>query len=114
MAEYGGNQALTDWNNFHNYVMANDMTDPAIWDNVTSQLDVNSLADYIIVNSVTVCSDWLNYNTGWWRGLDSSGTHKKWAIYCGIMMQLLGSMSITPAFRIQAHMLLFVRRAGSR
>ena len=77
-AEYGGNQALTDWNNFHNYVMANDMTDPAIWDNVTSQLDVNSLADYIIVNSVTVCSDWLNYNTGWWRGLDSSGTHKKW------------------------------------
>lgn len=77
-AEYGGNQALNDWNTFHNYVMANDMTNPTIWDNVTSQLDVNSLADYVIVNSITVCSDWLNYNTGWWRGLDSSGTHKKW------------------------------------
>ena len=54
------------------------MNDPAVWDNITSKLDVKSLVDYVLVNSITVCSDWLNYNTGWWRGLDSSGTHKKW------------------------------------
>lgn len=77
-AEYGGNQALTDWSTFHNFVMTGNMNNPVTWNTVTSQLDVNSLADYIIVNSITVCSDWLNYNTGWWRGLDSSGTHKKW------------------------------------
>lgn len=77
-AQYGGNQALTDWSTFHNFVMTGNMNNPVTWNTVTSQLDVNSLADYIIVNSITVCSDWLNYNTGWWRGLDSSGTHKKW------------------------------------
>ncbi|MBL4577137.1 MAG: CotH kinase family protein, partial [Flavobacteriales bacterium] len=26
----------------------------------------------------SVASDWLNYNTGWWRGMDPLGDHKKW------------------------------------
>lgn len=77
-AEYGGPQALADWNQLHTWVMTHDMTIPAVWDTVTSKIDVYSLVDYVIVNSVSVCSDWLNYNTGWWRGLDSAGTHKKW------------------------------------
>ncbi|MFN8166583.1 MAG: CotH kinase family protein [Bacteroidia bacterium] len=77
-AEYGGNQALTDWNAFHAYVMGHNMTNPADWDYVTRNLDVKSLADYVIVNSICVTSDWLNYNTGWWRGTDSTGSHKKW------------------------------------
>lgn len=77
-AEYGGNQALTDWDTFRNWVMSHNMTNPSDWDYVTRNLDVKSLADYVIVNSITVTSDWLNYNTGWWRGLDSTGTHKKW------------------------------------
>jgi hypothetical protein len=77
-AEYGGQQAFTDWGNLFDYIMNSDMNNPAVWDSVTSQLDVYSLVDYIIVNSVTVCSDWLNYNTGWWRGLNPAGGHKKW------------------------------------
>jgi len=77
-AEYGGQTALDDWSDFHTYIMGNNVNDPAVWDNITSKLDVKSLVDYVLVNSITVCSDWLNYNTGWWRGLDSSGTHKKW------------------------------------
>ena len=32
----------------------------------------------MIINLNTVASDWLNYNTGWWRGLDPEGDHKKW------------------------------------
>ena len=77
-AQYGGAQALSDWDLFRTYVLTSDMNDPVVWDNVTSTLDVASLADYVIVNSLTVCSDWLIYNTGWWRGLDSTGQHKKW------------------------------------
>jgi hypothetical protein len=37
-----------------------------------------SLADYVLVNSFVVCSDWLNWNTGWWRGTDTTGGHRKW------------------------------------
>ena len=43
-----------------------------------SQLDVASLCDYFIANSFTVASDWLNWNTGWWRGLNPDGGHQKW------------------------------------
>ncbi|HRI60537.1 MAG TPA: CotH kinase family protein, partial [Saprospiraceae bacterium] len=32
----------------------------------------------VIVNSFTVCSDWLNWNTGWWRGFNPEGGHQKW------------------------------------
>ena len=26
---------------------------------------------------MVVCADWLNWNTGWWRGLDPNGDKKK-------------------------------------
>ena len=77
-AEYGGSQALTDWNILYNYIMTNNMADPAKYQYVIDRYDATSLADYIILNSFTVCSDWLNYNTGWWRGMDSTGTHRRW------------------------------------
>lgn len=77
-AEYGGQNALNEWDAFYNYIMANNMTVPANFQYVTDRYDVNSLVDYIAVNMFTVCSDWLNYNTAWWRGLDSTGTHLKW------------------------------------
>jgi hypothetical protein len=35
--------------------------------------------DYIIINSYVVCSDWMNWNVGWWRGLNPDGSHQKWA-----------------------------------
>jgi glycosyltransferase involved in cell wall biosynthesis len=40
--------------------------------------DYKSLVDYVIINSFVVCSDWLNWNVGWWRGLNPDGTHQKW------------------------------------
>ncbi len=76
--EYGGPQALTDWTALRNYILNNNMATTSNYQYVYDRLDVNSLVDYILANSFTVCSDWLNYNTGWWRGLDSTGTHKKW------------------------------------
>ena len=38
-----------------------------------------SLIDYMVTNLTVVASDWLNYNTGWWRGTNPNGSHKKWA-----------------------------------
>lgn len=77
-AEYGGQQAFDDWQPLQDFVLHNDMTDQAHFDYVASQIDLESLVDYVIVNSLSVCSDWLNWNTGWWRGLNPNGQHKKW------------------------------------
>ncbi|MBP7184261.1 MAG: CotH kinase family protein [Saprospiraceae bacterium] len=76
--QYGTNQALTDWDNLTNFILNNNMQDSSNYAYVNSQLDVTSLVDYVITNSMTVCSDWINYNTGWWRGFNPEGTHKKW------------------------------------
>lgn len=77
-AEYGGNTALSDWDTFYSWIMSHNMANAADYATVTSQLDVQSLADYIIVNALVNCTDWLNYNTGWWRGLNPNGGHQKW------------------------------------
>lgn len=77
-AEYGGANALSAWNSFYTYAMGSNMNDPAAYQYVMDRYDATSLVDYVLVNSFTVCSDWLNYNTGWWRGLDSTGSHLKW------------------------------------
>jgi len=77
-SQYGGAQSLTDWNNFYSYIMSNNMADTSKYNYVMERYDAASLVDYIIINSFTVCSDWLNYNTGWWRGFDTTGTHLKW------------------------------------
>ena len=77
-AEYGGNQALNDWSALRTYILNNDMTVPGNFAYVNSLLDPTSLADYVIINSFVVCTDWLNYNTGWWRGMDTTGQHRRW------------------------------------
>lgn len=77
-SEYGGPQAQTDWNALVAYIMGNNMGDPTAFDYVNGQLSWKSLVDYVVLHSYTVCSDWLNWNTGWWRGMDPSGNHKKW------------------------------------
>ncbi|MSQ78637.1 MAG: T9SS type A sorting domain-containing protein [Flavobacteriaceae bacterium] len=77
-SEYGGSQSITDWGNLRNYIMSKNMANDSIFAIVETQLDPKSLADYVIVNSVAVCSDWLNYNTGWWRGKNPQGGHQRW------------------------------------
>ncbi|HOW25099.1 MAG TPA: CotH kinase family protein [Bacteroidales bacterium] len=77
-AEYGGDQALEDWYTLYNYIVTHDMSNPEYYQTVTSQYDMTSLVDYVIINSYVVCSDWLNWNVGWWRGLNPQGTHGKW------------------------------------
>jgi hypothetical protein len=78
-AEYGGQQALDDWYELHDFILANDMSNPFIYQAVAAQYDVTSLVDYVIINSYVVCSDWMNWNVGWWRGQNPEGSHRKWA-----------------------------------
>lgn len=77
-AEYGGYQALYDWVQFREFILQNDMSVQENYEYVKDNYQVQSLIDYLAVNLNTVAKDWLNYNTGWWRGLDPDGDHKKW------------------------------------
>ncbi len=77
-SEYGGPQSITDWDNLHNYILSNSMAIQSNYDYADSLLDMMSVIDYMLLNSFVVNSDWLNWNTGWWRGLDPTGTHTKW------------------------------------
>jgi len=58
--------------------MTNDMAVEENYQYVKDNFQVQSLIDYMAVNLNTVAKDWLNYNTGWWRGLNPDGDHKKW------------------------------------
>jgi len=74
-AEYG---TMAPWSPFVTFVTTNDMTIAANYDYVTDNLNTLSLIDYVLVNTFSVCSDWLNWNTAWWRGYDPSGSALKW------------------------------------
>ncbi|WP_456437782.1 lamin tail domain-containing protein [Psychroserpens sp.] len=77
-AQYGGQQAFDDWDEIHSFAMNNDLSNQANYEQVAAEIDVTSLVDYILINSFAVCTDWINWNTSWWRGLDPSGQHTKW------------------------------------
>jgi len=77
-AEYGGQAAFDDWIEFRDFVLENDMGEAGNYQQVRDNLQVLSLIDYMIANLNTVTTDWLNYNTAWWRGRDPEGDHKKW------------------------------------
>lgn len=76
--EYGTPNALPDWNSLKSYIMTNNMGNAANFNYVDSLLNWQSLCDYFMLNSYTVTSDWLNWNTAWWRGMDPAGDKKKW------------------------------------
>jgi len=77
-AEYGGQAAWDDWNDLHDFIKYNDMADQENYEYVKTRLDYQSLVDYILMNSFVVCSDWINWNVGWWRGTNPDGGHQKW------------------------------------
>ncbi len=68
----------TGWVSLYNYVMANPMTNAANYASVNSRLNFKSLIDYMVYNSYVVNSDFINWNTAWWRGRALSGDKKKW------------------------------------
>lgn len=77
-AQYGGAQAFTDWNTIHSFALGNDLSVDSNYQHVADEIDVESLVDYILINSYVVCTDWINWNTSWWRGINPEGSHQKW------------------------------------
>lgn len=77
-SEYGGAAAQADWDALRNFINSNNMAVQANYDYVDSLYNVKSLVDYFALNSYVVTSDWLNWNTAWWRGIDPAGDKKKW------------------------------------
>lgn len=77
-SKYGGAAAQTDWNALLNFVQTNNMAIPANFNYVTSQYKWKSLVDYFVLNSYILNQDMLNWNTSWWRGLDTNGSKLKW------------------------------------
>ena len=77
-AEYGGQQAFDNWIELRDFILNNDMGVTANYQIVKDNIRLTSMCDYFIANLNSVASDWLNYNTGWYRGLDPNGNHKKW------------------------------------
>jgi hypothetical protein len=73
--EYGTNN---DWNTLRNFITSNDMTIAANYDYVLTQYNHMSLIDYFILNGYVVCTDWLNWNTAWWRGRHPQGDARRW------------------------------------
>ncbi len=77
-AQYGGEQAHQDWRLLRDFVLDNNMGDTTLFQYVKDNLNLTSMCDYFICGTNFVASDWINYNTAWWRGLDPNGDHKKW------------------------------------
>jgi len=75
---YGGERALNEWVALRDFILNNDMGIEENYKIASDSINLTSMIDYMIVNLNVVASDWLNYNTGWWRGLNPDGDHKKW------------------------------------
>ena len=76
--EYGGIEAQDAWLGLRNFILESDMSVEENYRLADDSLNMVSMIDYFLVNLTAVASDWLNYNTGWWRGTNPDGDHKKW------------------------------------
>ena len=70
-----------DWDDLYAYIMSNDLSDPANFAAVSARLDIASTIDYIIINTWSVNSDWINWNTMWWRGRGTPNVKWKYALW---------------------------------
>jgi len=70
-----------DWIDLYNYVMSNSMTVQANYQNVSARLDISNVIDYMIINTFSVNSDWINWNTMWWRGTGTPNVRWRYALW---------------------------------
>ena len=73
--KYGSDTA---WNNLYNFTMANSLAVPANYAHVNDRLNIPGFIDYCIFNTYIVNSDWISWNTMWWRGRNPNGERTKW------------------------------------
>lgn len=73
--EYG---SIADWNTLHNFITTNDMAVQLNYDYAVTQLNPESFIDNFVINTYFVNTDWLNWNTMWWRGNHTLGSAQRW------------------------------------
>jgi gliding motility-associated-like protein len=73
--------SANDWNDLYAYIMANDLSVQANYNAVASRLDIASAIDYMIINTWSVNSDWISWNTMWWRGRGNPDVKWKYALW---------------------------------
>lgn len=78
LPEFGNQPAVDAWTALTTFVQNNNMALTANYNYVDSQLNIDSLIDYFVINSYMVNRDWLNWNTSWWRGTNPTGSALKW------------------------------------
>ncbi len=85
LAYWGGLQldegSDTAWVALYNFMMSNNLAVQANYDYVAERFDPMSLIDYFILNTYTVNSDWLNWNTAWWRGTKDAGVRWRYHLW---------------------------------
>jgi gliding motility-associated-like protein len=73
--------STADWNNLYNYITNNSMAVQANYDVAESRIDVMSVIDHYIYNTYVVNSDWINWNSMWWRGFGNPGVKWKYIMW---------------------------------
>lgn len=76
--EYGNDD---DWVLLYNFVTGNDMSVQLNYDYVTTQLNPESFIDNFVLNTYFVNTDWLNWNTKWWRGTFGTGVRWRYVLW---------------------------------
>jgi hypothetical protein len=71
----------TAWNSLYNFMVSNNLSIPANHDYVEQRFDLMSLIDYFIINTYLVNTDWLNWNTAWWRGRSTPGVRWRYRLW---------------------------------
>ncbi|MDZ4683378.1 MAG: CotH kinase family protein [Saprospiraceae bacterium] len=69
------------WYDVYDFILNNDINVPANYEYVKSQISISSFIDYFILNTFLVNSDWLNWNTMWWRGTEGAGVPWRYALW---------------------------------
>jgi gliding motility-associated-like protein len=70
-----------DWNDLYFDIMATDMSVDANYNLISTRLDIASVIDYMIINTWSVNSDWINWNSMWWRGRGTPAVKWKYALW---------------------------------
>lgn len=73
--------SAADWNDLYATIMATDLSVDANYNQISTRLDIASVIDYMIINSWSVNSDWINWNTMWWRGRGTPNVKWKYALW---------------------------------
>lgn len=69
------------WYDVYDFILNNDLNAPGNYEYVKSQISISSFIDYFILNTFLVNSDWLNWNTMWWRGTEGDGVPWRYALW---------------------------------